>query len=76
MRRTRSIKDDDLLRGWTKIAEYLQTTEKSLHRWEKEDDLPILRPGREVKGPVFASKRALKTWLTGGIASAIIADTR
>lgn len=76
MRRTRSIKNDDLLHGWTEVAGYLQTSVKSARRWERGDDLPIIRPRQIPKGPVFASKRALKAWLTGGIASAIIADNR
>lgn len=76
MRRSRLIEDDDLLNGWTEIAAFLETSPKNAHRWEMKDDLPILRPGQGRKGPVFASKRALRAWRTGGIASAILADNR
>jgi len=76
VRRSRQIEDDDLLNGWREIAAYLQCSEKSGHRWERDDDLPIIRPGHSRKGPVFASKRSLKAWLRGGIASAVLSDTR
>jgi hypothetical protein len=77
MTKSRSrVEDEDLLNGWKKIADFLQTTTKSAHRWEQKDDLPILRPGHGRKGTVFASKRALRAWRTGGIADAIIADNR
>lgn len=68
--------DEDLLSGWHAIADFLETSTKNAHRWEQKDDLPILRPGHGRKGPVFASKRALRAWRTGGIASAIISDNR
>lgn len=74
-RRARSA-DEDLLSGWDAIADFLETSTKNAHRWEQKDDLPILRPGHGRKGPVFASKRALRAWRTGGIASAIISDNR
>jgi len=76
MRRPRLIEDDNLLNGWKAIAAFLETSPKNAHRWEMKDDLPILRPGQGRKGPVFASKRALRAWRTGGIASAIFADNR
>jgi hypothetical protein len=76
MRRSRLIEDDDLLNGWKEIAEFFRTSTKNAHRWEQTDDLPILRPREGQKGPVFASKRALRAWRTGGIASAILADNR
>lgn len=76
MRRSRLSEDDDLLSGWTEIAAFLETSPKNAHRWELKDDLPILRPAEGRKGPVFASKRSLKAWMTGGIASAILADNR
>jgi hypothetical protein len=77
MTKSRSrVEDEDILSGWKEIADFLQTTTKSAHRWEQKDDLPILRPGHGRKGPVFASKRALRAWRTGGIADAIIADNR
>ena len=74
-RRSR-VEDDDFLCGWKEIADFLQTSTKNAHRWEQKDDLPTLRPGHGRKGPVFASKRALRAWRTGGIADAIIADNR
>lgn len=75
MLRSRSA-DEDLLSGWDEIADFLETSTKNAHRWEQKDDLPILRPGHARKGPVFASKRALRAWRTGGVASAIITDNR
>lgn len=76
MRRSPSATNSDFLSGWTEIAAYLKCSPRNAQRWEKQDDLPIIRPDKSPKGSVFASKRALKAWMKRGIGSALLADNR
>lgn len=57
--------DDDRLSGWKEIAQYLRRSVRSVQRWERELDLPVLRK-RTAKGGqmVYASRAALDAWLT------------
>ena len=76
MRRSRSITDGDLLSGWKAIGDFLHCTERTAQRWEGQDNLPILRPNKDGKGRVFASKLALNAWLKGGIEQAVMTGNR
>ena len=69
-----SMKDEDLLNGWKAIAAHLKISEKQARRWEKYDNLPIIRPQKRRRGPVFADKRALDAWIQGPLARTTLDD--
>jgi tetratricopeptide (TPR) repeat protein len=51
--------------SWKEIASYLDRSERTVKRWERERHLPVHRvPGGE-RGGVFAYSSELKTWLLG-----------
>jgi hypothetical protein len=75
VKHVREAEEHDLLNGWKQIAAHLECSEKTAQRWAKTGDLPILKPvSRSKKPPVLASKRALNTWLKGGIEHALLTD--
>lgn len=77
MRRARTAKDSDLLKGWKEIATYLHCgSEKTAYRWWKSRGLPILTPvSHRNKAPILASKRAIDAWLKDGIEYAFLSNS-
>jgi hypothetical protein len=70
------VKDEDRLDGWKQIANYLKASEKTAHRWEKYDNLPVIRRNKRRNGPVLAKKSALDAWLHGAVESTVLEDNR
>jgi Tol biopolymer transport system component len=50
------------LESWKEIAAYLNRSVRTLHRWEKEEGLPIHRQLHKELGSVFAYKTELDAW--------------
>jgi Tol biopolymer transport system component len=50
------------LESWKEIAVYLNRSVRTLHRWEKEEGLPIHRQLHKELGSVFAYKSELDAW--------------
>jgi hypothetical protein len=52
----------DRLDSWKEIAAYLNRSVRTLHRWEKEEGLPVHRQLHKDLGSVFAYKSELDAW--------------
>jgi Tol biopolymer transport system component len=50
------------LESWKEIAVYLNRSVRTLHRWEKEEGLPVHRQLHKELGSVFAYKSELDAW--------------
>src|SRR5512134_3519633 len=50
------------LESWKEIATYLNRSVRTLHRWEKEEGLPVHRQLHKELGSVFAYKSELEAW--------------
>jgi len=50
------------LESWKEIAAYLNRSVRTLHRWEKEEGLPVHRQLHKELGSVFAYKSELEAW--------------
>jgi Tol biopolymer transport system component len=50
------------LGSWKEIAAYLNRSVRTLHRWEKEEGLPVHRQLHKELGSVFAYKSELDAW--------------
>jgi Tol biopolymer transport system component len=50
------------LESWKEIANYLNRSVRTLHRWEKEEGLPVHRQLHKELGSVFAYKSELDAW--------------
>ena len=50
------------LESWKEIATYLNRSVRTLHRWEKEEGLPVHRQLHKELGSVFAYKSELDAW--------------
>ena len=50
------------LESWKEIAAYLNRSVRTLHRWEKEEGLPVHRQLHKELGSVFAYKSELDAW--------------
>jgi Tol biopolymer transport system component len=64
---------DDRLDSWKEIAAYLNRSVRTVHRWEKEEGLPVHRQLHKDLGSVFAYKRELDAWSS---ARSVHADRR
>jgi Tol biopolymer transport system component len=53
---------EDRLESWKEIAAYLKRSVRTLHRWEKEEGLPVHRHLHKDLGSVFAYKSELDAW--------------
>lgn len=51
------------LDSWKEIAAFFRRDERTVRRWEKERNLPILRVPSSERGRVFAYKNELTAWL-------------
>src|SRR5688572_17332664 len=52
------------LDSWKKIAAYLKRSVRTVHRWEKEEGLPVHRQLHKDLGSVFAYKSELDSWIS------------
>jgi Tol biopolymer transport system component/predicted DNA-binding transcriptional regulator AlpA len=50
------------LYSWKEIASYLGRSEKTLHRWEEKEGLPVHRLHHEKRGSVYAYTSELEAW--------------
>jgi hypothetical protein len=62
------------LKGWKDIAEFLETSVRSAHRWEQEFGLPVQRVQGTKGDLVFADPAELLRWRTGRKAAASATD--
>ena len=53
------------LDSWKEIAAYLKRSVRTVHRWEKEEGLPVHRQRHKELGSVFAYTRELDAWSSG-----------
>jgi tetratricopeptide (TPR) repeat protein len=58
--------DGNLLHSWKEIAAYLRRTVRTVHRWEKEEGLPVHRHPHKKLGSVYAFKSELDGWWADG----------
>jgi hypothetical protein len=57
------VNKKDRLDSWKEIAEYLNRTERTCFRWNKELDLPVYRINKKSRrSKVFAYKPELDAW--------------
>jgi hypothetical protein len=69
-KRREKPKQDDLLKGWAEIAEFLELPVSTAHRFASEG-MPVSRQGRHI----VASREELKQWVgsnRAGRSSAIV----
>jgi hypothetical protein len=52
----------DRLDSWKEIAAYLKRSVRTVHRWEKDEGLPVHRHHHRMLGSVFAYKSELDEW--------------
>lgn len=52
----------DRLESWKAIAAYLNRSERTVRRWEENEDLPVHRLIHDKRGSVYAYKRELNEW--------------
>jgi hypothetical protein len=57
------IKNTNAFNSWKEIACYLGRGVRTVQRWEHELSLPVHRFDNNERGPVFAFKGELDTWL-------------
>ena len=55
--------EDDNLRGWKEIAQFLHSAPRTVQRWERTLGLPVHRIGTHGNAVVLASRRELDIWL-------------
>jgi hypothetical protein len=54
--------EDDRLRGWKEIGQFLHASERTVQRWEQHLQLPIHRVDTAKSAIVFASRAELIAW--------------
>ncbi len=54
----------DKLDSWKEIAAYLNRSVRTVHRWEKDEGLPVHRHQHRELGSVFAYKAELDGWFS------------
>lgn len=62
VRGTRISPNEELLRSWKDIANYMGTCVKTVQRWERQHDLPVRRVTRSRGAMVFALKSEMDAW--------------
>lgn len=55
---------EDRLDSWKEIAAYLNRNVRTLHRWERDEGLPVHRHQHKELGSVFAYKSELDAWFS------------
>jgi TolB-like protein/Tfp pilus assembly protein PilF len=53
---------DERLESWKEIAAYLRRSVRTVHRWEKEEGLPVHRHLHKRLGTVYAFKSEIDAW--------------
>jgi TolB-like protein/Flp pilus assembly protein TadD len=53
---------DERLESWKEIAAYLRRSVRTVHRWEREEGLPVHRHLHKKLGTVYAFKSEVDTW--------------
>ena len=61
---TETSRRDERLDSWKEIATYLKRSVRTLHRWEKDEGLPVHRHQHKELGSVFAYKSELDAWVS------------
>ena len=61
---TETSRREDRLDSWKEIAAYLNRSVRTLHRWEKDEGLPVHRHQHKELGSVFAYKSELDAWVS------------
>src|SRR5215471_7961909 len=56
------IEPGDRLDSWKAIAAYLNRSERTVRRWEQNEDLPVHRLIHDKRGSVYAYKQELNEW--------------
>jgi Tol biopolymer transport system component len=59
---TDASRTGERLDSWKEIAAYLSRSVRTLHRWEKDEGLPVRRQLHKDLGSVFAYKSELDAW--------------
>ena len=59
---TDALPTAERLDSWKEIAAYLNRSVRTVHRWEKEEGLPVHRQLHKDLGSVFAYKSELDAW--------------
>src|SRR5215204_978203 len=54
----------DRLDSWKEIASYLNRSVRTVHRWEKDEGLPVHRHQHRELGSVFAYRAELDAWFS------------
>jgi len=60
---TNQAPTEERLDSWKEIASYLRRSVRTVHRWEKDEGLPVHRQLHKELGSVFAYKRELDAWM-------------
>jgi hypothetical protein len=53
----------ETLQSWKEIAAYLKRGVRTVQRWERSAGLPVRRPRRGDRSPVFAFPAEIDEWL-------------
>src|SRR5262245_66529928 len=56
------IEPGDRLDSWKAIAVYLNRSERTVRRWEENENLPVHRLIHDKRGSVYAYKQELNEW--------------
>jgi Tol biopolymer transport system component len=64
------------LESWKEIATYLNRSVRTLHRWEKDEGLPVHRQLHKELGSVFAYKSELDAWSRARSVRADVGENR
>ena len=67
---------EDRLDSWKEIATYLNRSVRTLHRWEKDEGLPVHRHHHKDLGSVFAYKSELDAWISARSPGADVPDQK
>jgi len=59
----------DMLKGWKAIADYFQSNERTVRRWQ---GLPV----RKVGGSIYTTRRELEEWVKSGGRSAVAVEEK
>lgn len=68
--------DSDRLKGWKDIASYLQSSVRTVQRWERALKMPVHRIEAQGNGVIFASRRELDEWLASAEGRSAVANRR
>ncbi len=58
------LRPQEILQSWKDIASYLNRSERTVQRWEKEEELPVHRLVHSSGGSIYAYPDELDNWLS------------